>query len=125
MEDVGMDHQNRMCVPGHNYVETETCDHATVQVLTCETCGDVSVGWHARRSVSPPDVAMEDGIESPAFPYDPEATVLNVHDPRVVGFDQENDVPLVVRRELLRAATAAGISYYWLCAIYRKGRTDV
>lgn len=49
---------------------------------------------------------------------------LDVHDPHVVGFDQENDVPLSLRRELLKAATAKAISYYWLCAIYRKGCTD-
>ena len=40
---------------GHNYVETETCDHAFVQVLTCDTCGHVSIGWQATKPVPQPD----------------------------------------------------------------------
>lgn len=32
-------------VVGHQYDETETCDHAVVQVLTCRECGHVSVAW--------------------------------------------------------------------------------
>ena len=32
------------------------------------------------------------------------------------------DIPLEVKRELMRGATASGsISYYWLCDIYRRG----
>lgn len=34
----------------------------------------------------------------------------------------EDDVPIEVRRELLKAATDKQISYYYLTAIYRKGR---
>lgn len=37
----------------------------------------------------------------------------------------EADVPLPLRRELLACATAKGISYYWLTAIYRQGRSDL
>jgi hypothetical protein len=30
---------------GHNYVEVETVENATVEVLRCETCGHYSIGW--------------------------------------------------------------------------------
>jgi hypothetical protein len=36
--------------------------------------------------------------------------------------EQDSDIPLHVRRELMSAATANGrISYYWLCGLYRRG----
>ena len=52
-------------------------------------------------------------------------TVLaEVHDPHADGFDAENDVPMPLQRELLRASVHTGMSFYWLCAIYRQGRID-
>ncbi len=36
-------------------------------------------------------------------------------------FPTEDDVPIEIRRELLKAATDKAISYYWLCAVYRAG----
>lgn len=39
-------------------------------------------------------------------------------------FPDEADVPIDVRRELMKAAVHKQIDYYWLCAVYRKGRTD-
>ena len=40
---------------GHNYVETETHDGAYVQVLTCDRCQHISVGWQPRKpQLEPP-----------------------------------------------------------------------
>lgn len=39
-------------------------------------------------------------------------------------FPTESDVPIDLRRELMRASVAKGINYYWLCAIYRQGLID-
>lgn len=33
-------------VNGHDYVESEVHENCHVQVLTCRSCADVSVGWH-------------------------------------------------------------------------------
>lgn len=40
------------------------------------------------------------------------------------GPDTDNDVPLPVKRELMEVAINTGVSYYWLCAIYRLGLRD-
>jgi hypothetical protein len=39
-------------------------------------------------------------------------------------FPTEEDVPIDLRRQLLKAASEKQINYYWLCALYRKGATD-
>ena len=32
-------------ISGHAWVESETCEHARVQVLRCRSCGKTDVGW--------------------------------------------------------------------------------
>jgi len=60
-----------------------------------------------------PSVLSE--IHSPFCP-DCGATMCTHH-----PFPTEEDVPLQIRRELLACASNKGISYYWLCAVYREG----
>jgi hypothetical protein len=39
--------------------------------------------------------------------------------------ESERDVPLDVRRELMACAISnGGISYHWLCRLYKRGRSD-
>ncbi len=40
------------------------------------------------------------------------------------GADSDAGVPLPIRQELARVAEARGVSYYYLCAIYRQGLAD-
>lgn len=59
-------------------------------------------------------------------PHTGEAPGLDIHDPTAQTFTwhDEDDVPLALRGHLLQAAQHLGCSYYWLTAIYRRGRTD-
>lgn len=34
----------------------------------------------------------------------------------------ETDVPADMRKELMKCASATGISYEWLCTVYRRGK---
>lgn len=58
----------------------------------------------------------------------PEPTLFDVRGPvdgsAVAGNWGDEDIPLEVRRELLKVAAHKSISYYYLCAIYRKGFED-
>lgn len=55
-------------------------------------------------------------------------TVFDIRGPvdgsAVGGNWGDEDIPLDVRRELLKVASDKHLSYYYLCAIYRKGFTD-
>lgn len=32
-------------ISGHEFLEDEICEYATVQVLKCKDCGKVDIGW--------------------------------------------------------------------------------
>lgn len=53
----------------------------------------------------------------------PTTSVFDIHDPCVHGIE-EADIPRPVKQELMQLASAKSLSFYYLCAIYRRGVTD-